>query len=228
MAFDFPLPEGCGKVSHRVAGDKILGVLKGGDHPLDSWLEWAESASKIYAADGAGLSLIKRGFSPIVVGDLDSFSPPDHQGPPIFHDPDPDRTDAEKMLDKIAADGHGAAHIAGWEGDRMDHVLGGLGAFARSPLEISLIMRRGLGFVLRGPAEKSVPAAAGQRFSFLPITECLGAGIHGAEWAFEGKEMRPDRFRSISNRAKGPITVALTSGAALLILESKGAPKPSW
>lgn len=198
--------------------------------PAKTICAWAASADRLYAADSGAIPLLSAGFHPTIVGDLDSLPalPPNHPYS-IVLDEDQNHSDCDKLLSLIAADGHPQATLAAVEGDRLDHMLGTLSSILRSPLQIRLALRRGLGFIVRPGSPLVVPASPNQRFSVLPLLPSQAVTIEGAEWPVAPSPMALDQFISLSNRASAPqLRVSLEAGAALLILEYRPDQLPLW
>ncbi len=195
-------------------------MLKGGDLDLSRCSPWLSEAGLLIAADGAGRLLLDLGYSPVIVGDLDSFREGQAGGAEIVHRPDQDFSDAEKALALAWERGARSAVILGLEGDRLDHVLASIGAAARSPLAAALILRRGRAFIVRPGAPQTWPWAGGRRFSAVPVGPARGVEIEGAEWPVSGAEMDWTGFLSLSNQARGPLRASVESGALLVIIEA--------
>ena len=206
---------------------RVLGVLGGRDMAPERLRPWADSADVLYAADSGALSLLELGHRPTVVGDMDSATDlPD--GLRIIEDRDPDRTDCDKLLALVAADGHGALTLAGLEGDLLDHVLASLSSAARASLAVRLVLRRGLGWVLRNGNTARWDDGFGRRVSLIPIRECHGVDLSGVLWPLSGAHLQPGGFLSVSNEGTGPVEASVRHGAALLFVERAPEEPPVW
>jgi thiamine pyrophosphokinase len=195
-------------------------VLKGGDLDLSRCTGWLSGSDLLIAADGAGRLLIHLGFSPVIVGDLDSFRQESMDAAEVIHRPDQDASDAEKALALALDRGARKAVILGLEGNRLDHVLASLGALARSPLEACLVLRRGRAQFVRPGESRQWPWADGRRFSAIPIGAARGVEIKGAEWPVAEADMDWSGFLSLSNRARGSLCASVASGSLLVIIEA--------
>lgn len=201
-------------------------MLAGGDSSDASVALWAAAADVLYAADSAANRLVRLGFKPTVVGDLDSFDP-DLKGlvARIVRDVDPDRTDCDKMVALIESEGHSHVTVLGLEGDRLDHMMASLGTLARSRLEVTLVLRGGLGHLVRPQSAVHVTEAFGRGVSFMPVTRCTGASLSGCLWEFEGAVLEIDGFVSVSNEGTGTVAASVETGCAVLFV-SDPAPSP--
>ncbi|MBS1713826.1 MAG: thiamine diphosphokinase [Armatimonadetes bacterium] len=209
--------------------ERVLAVL-GGSDSSDTQIEaWAKSADVVYAADQAANRLVRLGVRPIVVGDLDSFDRALSGGVARVHeDPDPDRTDADKVFDLLHAEGRRSATVAGLEGDLLDHVLASLSTLARSPLDLRVVFRSGIGHIVRAGVPATEPAAAGRRVSLIPLTSCRGVHLTGTKWDVTDRDMAPAGFLSVSNEGAGPVSARLESGTALLFVGREPDSPPEW
>lgn len=213
----------------RVSSAKVLGVLNGHDMPQELLLAWARSADVIYAADGGAASLLDAGLKPIVVGDFDSLDkstlPPDIR---TLHDPDQDSTDCDKLLHAATSDGVAEITLIGVEGDRLDHVLATLSSLVGRRKKIRLGLRRGMGWVVPCGEPFALPTRDGQRLSIIPLTLCWGVSLSNTQWELRDAELRPGLHVSISNRACGPVSLAMAGGTALAIVEHQPSEMPYW
>lgn len=208
---------------------RVLGVLGGGETPEPLLRRWVESADVVYAADSGANRLIRMGFQPVVVGDLDSFDP-DLRGPEtrVVHDPDPDRTDCDKLLRLAEKEGHSAVTLIDVEGDLLDHVLASLSSLAASGLVGRLALRRGIAWLLRKQWSQSVDLAPGHRVSLIPLRECRGVRLTGVEWEVHGLPMSPAGFLSVSNLSTGHVFASIEDGLAYLVVEFEPHQMPRW
>jgi thiamine pyrophosphokinase len=200
---------------------RILGVLGGTDIDDRLFKFWAHESDILVAADGGADLALRHGLVPhVIVGDLDSASPEAlASGADVYKFDDQNTTDCDKMLQWVADQGHTHIDVIGVEGDRLDHVLGTLGSCARSPLSIRLVLRDGLGWVLK-PGAHTVPATPGQRISILPIGSADDVSIAGLRWSLTSADLRLDGFVSVSNIVEeAPVEVSISEGSLLIIIE---------
>lgn len=203
--------------------DRVLGVLGGKDVDDVRLMSWASTAHTIYAADSGADRLIRAGYSPIVVGDFDSFTMFEHsQHLRLEQDTDEDRTDCDKLLALAEADGLSGLTLTCVEGDLPDHVIATLSSVAASRLRIRIAFRRGIGEVVRPLHPASVYLIAGQRVSLVPLVPCLGVRLTGARWPLDGARIDIGGRLSVSNEAKGePVVASIAEGCALLFYETE-------
>lgn len=197
--------------------------------PAERLRAWAASATALYAADSASDDLVNWGLSPTIVGDLDSIDPSiDLTRHRVVQDIDPDRTDCDKLLDKIAKDGHREATIIGVEGDLFDHMLASLSSLAASHLKIRIVLRNGFAYLLRSGERQDVSNAFGKRVSLIPLVRSTGVELTGVLWGLHEAVIEPAGFLSISNEGTGDVSASLRTGIALLIIGEPGENNPSW
>lgn len=213
----------------RPVSERVLGVLAGKDMPPSQLQAWASSATALYAADSASDALIAAGFSPTIVGDLDSIDPSiDLSKHRVVKDIDPDRTDCDKLLATVTDDGHTEATIIGLEGDLFDHMLASLSSMAASRLNLRIALRRGFGHLLRAGDEKKVPDAFGRRVSLIPLVRSTGVELTGVLWELSDAIIEPGGFLSVSNEGTGEVLASLRTGVAILFIEGPEENNPSW
>ena len=209
---------------------RILGVLAGQDLPSDRIAQWARSAELVLAADGGANLLFENGIVPdLTIGDFDSIidSTKDAQTT-LVHKPDQDFSDCEKLLKYAAGLGFRKITLCGIEGDLVDHLLGTLLAVAKSPMDVRLVTRRGIAWVLHGPMDSTFDLPVNTRLSLLPITECSGVSLSGVKWPLKEVELSPMGLCSLSNRTLGPVSVSMAAGVAGLFLSNSLLESPYW
>ena len=213
------------------AEPRVLGVLAGEDLPPALLRSWADSADRVFAADrGADLCLQAGVVPDMVVGDLDSISEEAKRriGDIRLID-EQDSTDAEKLLQTVVSLGLREVTLTAIEGDLPDHALAVLHSAARSPLKIRFAYRRGIGWIMRGPAERIIESEDGRRISLLPITECSGVTLLGVQWPLSDANLHIHGLSSVSNRSEGPRVMAkIGAGVALLFAEYAPDEVPIW
>jgi thiamine pyrophosphokinase len=215
-----------------MAGKRVLGVLAGQDMPIDQVLAWASQAEVILAADGGANRLVDGGTVPhVLVGDLDSVRPEVREKiVDVRNDPDPDRTDVDKLL-RIAAELHPGNPITltSAEGDLPDHFIAALHSAAKATMPVRFALRRGLGWVIRDGGTQQVQTRIGSRVSLIPLTDCYGIDFEGVRWPLRVSKLNPQESTSISNEALRPTILArVRRGACLLFAEYPPEEMPVW
>lgn len=210
--------------------NRVLGILAGNDTPESMLKFWAQRATLLIAADKGADHLVAAGFFPhVVLGDLDSITlDREAHSFDVHKFDDQDYSDCDKLLEFIENQGHQNATIIGFEGDRIDHMLAGIGSFLRSPLKIRVAMRHGLAHVQKsGRAEYT--GFSGQIVSLLPILPCHSVTTHGLEWELKDAELRFGSRVSLSNlSASDRFSVEVDEGALLVVQEFDEARLPEW
>lgn len=207
--------------------ERVLGVLGGMDIDDERLVAWTSSAQRVYAADSGADRLISLGFSPIVVGDFDSFaSLPNASHLRLEQSLEQNTTDCDKLLALAKKDGVEAITMIATEGDLPDHVQATYSSCIASPLSIRFAFRRGIGWLLRAGDTVTIAAQEQQRVSLMPLLPCGGVVLQGVAWPLDNAELVPGGRVSISNEAMGETVVArIKDGAALLFLETS---EVSW
>jgi thiamine pyrophosphokinase len=191
---------------------------------------WVLSADRTYAADGAA-NRLKRLNLPYhaVIGDFDSVQKEALEGIEAVHLPSQDLTDCDKILSYCVGKGHQNITLTGIEGSLPDHFLASLMSCARSPLNIRIAFRSGLGWIVRPGMPTRTATKPGARVSLLPLGACEGVSLKGVRWPLESATLRPDGHVSISNQAKNAeVSAAISAGCALLFLETGFDSEPVW
>jgi thiamine pyrophosphokinase len=185
---------------------------------------WAAASHILVAADGGADLALRHGIVVhAIIGDLDSVSQASlDSGADIYKFDDPNTTDCDKLLAWVEAQGHDAIDLIGVEGDRLDHVLATLGSCAKSRLKIRLVLREGLGYVLRSGSHR-LETAVGDRLSLVPIVDSTGVTASNVQWPFDQANMSLTGFVSVSNVAlDNEVEISLESGALLVVIEHDG------
>ncbi len=208
---------------------KVLAVLAGTDLPIGHLVSWAESADSVIAADGAANRLLSAGVKPdIVVGDMDSIDPNFVQGLNVREDANQEHTDCDKLLALIERDyPDSMVAMAGIEGDRFDHVLASLYSISKSAVWPLIVLRDGLGRIVRPNRYVEIPVKPSDIVSLLPIMPCSGVRMVNVQWA-PAAELSASAAISISNLATSEsVRVEIESGTAILIHRTDSS-QPRW
>lgn len=201
---------------------RILGVLGGQDVDDRVFKFWAQSSDILVVADAGADLALRHGVTPhAIIGDLDSVSAEAlASGADIYKFDDENTTDCDKLLAWVWSQGYRSITLIGVEGDRLDHVLSTLSSCARSPLRIQLVLRDGVGLILK-PGEHELTGVPGQRISMLPIGVAESFSAEGVRWPVHETDFSLDRSLSVSNEFASPqATLRFTSGALLAVIES--------
>jgi thiamine pyrophosphokinase len=179
----------------------------------------------LWAADGGANSLWQAGLPATrVVGDLDSLEPEarhwhEAHGARVVEFPGQDDNDLEKALALLAAEGHHRCWVVGFEGGRLDMLLGLASLLGRGPAPALRLLGEEQILLPLATGRHVLERPAGERFSLLCL-DPAGArlDLSGARWQGGGLELAPG-CRGVSNRAAGgPLVVDVSRGQLLLAL----------
>jgi thiamine pyrophosphokinase len=200
--------------------------LAGDDLPIAALQSWLATADLILAADGGADLVLAAGFAPaIVIGDLDSLEASRDGFAEIRHVEDQSSTDCDKLLGLALEMGLTGITLACVEGSRPDHALATLQSAARSSLDVRLVFRRGLGWLVRPGNVYRVPAQG--RVSLLPLVACEQVNLTGVRWPLDSVSLEPTGLTSISNHAtESFVEASLSKGVAFMFAE--GSAEPAW
>jgi thiamine pyrophosphokinase len=198
---------------------RILGVLAGGMGVREDLRRFADSCAKIYAADSGQDVCESYGFMPqVVVGDMDSVRTR-VDGIEYRELADQDSSDLDKLLAEVRSEEPMDLYLAGFEGDRFDHMLAGLGSVVRSGLSPWVLLAQGYGRFLRGGDSWLMQGGLGERFSVLGLEDAT-VSVTGARWGLESARLGFGYGASLSNEfADGPVEITVESGVVLVILD---------
>ncbi len=174
------------------------------------------------AADGAADRLLAVGRSPdVVIGDMDSIKSNPREFKEVVTDLDQNSTDCEKLIAYMEKQGKRSFGVIGAEGGYPDHFLAALMAIAASQLDIVIVFKTGLGFILSSSRPAAIVGLG--RVSLLPITPCKGVFLSGVKWPLADAELEPLGAKSVSNqvqRAGELVSAQVLTGKALLFVET--------
>lgn len=162
-------------------------VLADGDFPSAPLVhELAAGADLVVATDGAADKALAIGVRPdIAIGDLDSISAEARHdlGPArLVEDDDRDRTDLEKAVAWVLAQGCEAIDVVGFGGGRADHALANLSVLVlfRGRAALRLLDDRFEVSLVDG--EVRFDAEAGTVVSLIAIGTCEGVTTENLRW----------------------------------------------
>lgn len=196
------------------------------DLPLPAVIDdgW-DAPGPLWAADGGANTLWRAGLpAACVVGDLDSLEPHarawhEERGARILRQAGQEDNDLEKALSVLGAEGHQRCWVAGFEGGRLDMLLGLASLLGRSRTTALRLLGEEQILLPLGPGRHVLERPAGERFSLLCL-DPAGARLDlgGSQW--NGRDMRLEPgCRGVSNRTvAGPLVVDLHQGRLLLVL----------
>lgn len=191
-------------------------LIGGGPLGPDDLAQALALAPTVAAADGGADQALARGLTPAAVwGDFDSLSEAARAAIPaenLHRIAEQDSTDFEKCLSRIDAP---LVIGLGFSGARQDHFLAALSTLARR-LGPPCILLAGDDAIALAPPEIALDLPPGTRVSLFPMGPARGRS-QGLEWPTDGLDLAPDGRVGTSNRATGPLRLAI-EGPMLLIL----------
>jgi thiamine pyrophosphokinase len=192
------------------------------DELMGQLLEWSPF---ILALDGAFERLAQRGIKvDAVLGDFDSITRLDDwlemQEPiRVIEAPDQEKTDFEKGLDFLCAEGHSAVNVLWATGWRLDHSMANLYNLAkyRDKITINIIDDHSRVYLLPRSYEKWFPQ--GSYISLLPLNEAQGIHTQNLAWPLNGERLVAGGRIGTSNRVvfDGFVKITHESGDLLLM-----------
>lgn len=205
-----------GRTAGSVELASILPVEEGAHG--EAWTRLGE----LWAADGGANCLSAAGLpAAVVVGDLDSLSPEarrwhGERGARLLECPGQEDNDLEKALALLAAEGHRRCWVAGFEGERLDMLLGLAGLLDPEGSPALRLLGTSQILIPLGPGEHVFPVVADEAFSLL-AQPAARLELAGARWEGVELELGPG-CRGVSNRALGGrLTLRVRSGRLLLV-----------
>lgn len=191
-------------------------LVGGGAVHQRDWAEALPLAPVVVAADrGADAALAEGHLPAAVIGDFDSISLAARAAIPaerLHRITEQDSTDFQKCLMRIEAR---FVIAVGFAGPRLDHALAALTVMARVPGPPVLLLGEA-DVTFLAPPHLSLPLAAGTRVSLWPMGPARGTST-GLRWPIDGIAFAPAGRVGTSNKATGPVTLAL-DGAMLVVL----------
>ncbi|MCC5948146.1 MAG: thiamine diphosphokinase [Nitriliruptoraceae bacterium] len=186
-----------------------------------------DDADVVIAADGGAAHAEALGFDiDLLVGDLDSITPADHErltaaGVRVERSPtDKDATDLELALE--AAHRHAPARctLIGGAGGRLDHLLGNVHVFAdprHAALRLVAVMPPAVVHVIHD--HDRIVVHPGETLSLLATHgDAHGVTLRGARWPLHGETLPAGSSRGISNLADGAaLEISVERGTLVLV-----------
>ncbi len=199
-----------------LSSDGPVVLVGGGPVTARDMTDAQAHARPVVAADGGADRALALGVRPdAVIGDMDSLSPQARSalGDAVHPVAEQDSTDFEKCLTRIAAP---LVLAVGFGGGRLDHALAVFNALARHPATACVVLAAREVIVL-APPRIALDLVAGTRVSLFPMAPVTGQS-RGLHWPIDGIGFAPDGVVGTSNRADGPVDLALDAPGMLLML----------
>jgi len=173
-------------------------------------------APTLVAADGGAAVALAAGHDPVaVIGDFDSLSPADRARIPpdrLFPIREQDSTDFDKALRSISAP---VVLAVGFLGGRVDHQLAAFNTLVRHANQLCVLIGP-QEVIFHAPPRLDLDLAPGDIVSLFPLLPVSGIS-RGLEWPIDGLALEPGGRIGTSNRALGPVHLAMNVPGALVI-----------
>lgn len=184
-----------------------------------------KSADILIGADGGGNKILSHGIKPnFVVGDMDSFEPPEEVDFEVIHEPDQETNDLEKALKLALEKGAKTCHVLGSFGQRMDHSLKNLSVMKQFNDSFEKLIFRDEqfdAFVITDKYSGTIPV--GSTVSLFPLTGIVkGIKTKGLKFGLNGESLENGRRDGTSNETNQPeFSVEIEEGDLVLFIERK-------
>jgi len=177
------------------------------------------------AADGGYNFCIKNGIKlDYLVGDFDSSSKrniPD-KVKVIQFSADKDATDGQLVADIAIEAEADSVDIYGGGGKRTDHLLGNLNILYRllkSNIAVKMINNNEVIYMIKDALD--LPQTIDKSIlSLIPFTDKAVVSIKGVKYPLANQKLLKDNTLGISNRAEGKVSIRVSSGYILVIVNS--------
>ncbi len=183
-------------------------------------LEALQSAGTLLCCDGAANNLLAFARSPdLVLGDLDSISPPARAAfaSSLIELPSQQSGDLEKALQWARQSGAEAVTIIGASGGRADHALGNLLLMWHDfGLELTALTDSGSFQVVRGVGE--LPSFPGQPVALFPDATTVKMTTRGLAWELTAESL-PGLHRGVSNHSQANKIFLEVEGGVVLVFQ---------
>ena len=192
-------------------------LLGGGDASAADVAEVLTIAPKLVAVDGGLVTALAAGLTPdAVIGDMDSAPPEALALVPTARQHvliEQQYTDFDKALRHVDAP---VVIGAGFCGGRVDHQLAAFHTLlVHADRPCILLAEHEV--ILIAPPHLALDMVAGEVVSLFPLV-ATGGHSSGLEWPIAGLAFDPAVFVGTSNRALGPVTLAMDVPGMLLIV----------
>lgn len=199
-------------------------ILLGGNLTVTPRVLRQIEGARVLAADSGMIHAEPLGVDPdLWIGDFDSA------GPDLFvrhvnvlRKPYPaakDATDGEIAIDTALKEGATELILVGGFGGQSDHMLGHFGLMLK-------LARAGIRVIMTSGDEEAYPLLPGEhsfdfaddaRMSIVPFADLTGLDIEGVSWPLKQRTVSLGSSLTMSNVVRGPVTVRLHEGYAVLI-----------
>lgn len=199
-------------------------ILLGGDLTVTPRLKSQVSGARIIAADSGMMHAAALKLLPeLWVGDFDSAGSElvvQYRDVPRETFPaEKDKTDGAIAVAEAKRRGASAIVLVGGLGGQADHTTGLLGQSLRIAMD-------GLGCIVTSGTEEAVPLLPGEttldlppdtRLSIIPWSDLAGLDLEGVKWPLVKRDVPLGSTLTLSNVAKGAVTIRLVSGYGIAI-----------
>ncbi len=200
-----------------VRATETITLIGGGPTDAATLAQALALGPRLVAADGGAGAALAAGHLPeAVIGDMDSLTPADRARLPdgtVHQIDEQDSTDFDKCLRAITAP---LILGVGFTGARLDHQLASYNSLVRHYRQRCILIGPEE-IVLLAPPSLRLDLPAGAVVSLFPLG-AVEASSEGLQWPVGGLCFAPDGQIGTSNRATGPIWLAVTAPKMLLIL----------
>ncbi|MDP4011687.1 MAG: thiamine diphosphokinase [Candidatus Roizmanbacteria bacterium] len=212
---------------------KALIVLNGRSIAKNKISKIIDNNTAIYAVDGGANHLFELGIEPnILIGDMDSIDAKIldravQKGVEIIkHSPEKDQTDSELAVEHAIENGAKEIIIAGFDGDRFDHMLANIHYFSKlvSELIIKIIQNKtDIYFVDRS---LTFNGAIGEEVSIIPMKQdAIGVRTEGLKYKLHEETLLFASTRGVSNViVSNKVTICVKEGV-LCVIHNQELPK---
>lgn len=200
-----------------VHADEPVTLIGGGQTDAETLAQVLGLGPRLVAADGGATAALAAGHVPeAVIGDMDSLSPATRarlQADRILRIDEQDSTDFDKCLMAIRAP---VVLGLGFTGPRLDHQMAAFNSLVRHYRQRCILVGP-REIVMLAPPALRLDLEPGATVSLFPMgaVEAKSEGLH---WPVGGLSFAPDGRVGTSNRATGPIWLAVTAPKMLLFL----------
>jgi thiamine pyrophosphokinase len=185
-------------------------------------LEWSPV---VMVLDGAIHRVLELGIKiDVVLGDFDKTENweellANQQPVEVVHTPDQNKTDLEKGLDYLIANGHKAVNILWATGKRADHAINNLSTLVKYKNQITIVMLDDHSRIFNLPTHFTKWYPANYNISLIPLGSVQGLTTTGLQYNLNNEDLHLGQRTSSSNKTQedGLVTIHFESGNLLLM-----------